>query len=58
MAGRRPAGGRRQGQAGAQALAAGRDQVGRDLVQELVARADGVAELGFEPSEVVLEGGE
>ena len=52
------AGGRRQGQAGAQALAAGRDEVRGDLVQERVARADGVPELGFEPCEVVLEEGE
>jgi hypothetical protein len=28
------------------------------LVQELVARADGVPELGFQPYEVVLEEGE
>ena len=49
--------GRGQGQAGAQALAPGRDEVGGDLVQKRVARQNGLCELGFEPFEVVGEGG-
>ena len=53
-----PPRGRRQGQAGPQALPPGRDEVGGDLVQEPVARADGLPELGFQPCEVVLEVGE
>ncbi len=58
VGGRRPAtsGGRGQGQAGPQALAPGRDQVGGDLVEEGVARADGVPELGFQPSRGRLGG--
>ena len=53
-----PARGRGQRQAGAQALAPGRDEVRGHLVQEPVARTDGIPELGFQPLEVVLEEGE
>jgi hypothetical protein len=49
-----PAGGRRQGQAGTQAFAAGGDQVAGDLVQKGVARAHRPAELGFEAGQVAV----
>ena len=58
VGGRRPPapGGGGQGQARAQALAPRRDQVGGDLVQEAVARAHGLAELGLEAAQVITEG--
>jgi len=53
-----PAGRRRQGQHGPQALPAGRDQMGGDLVQEPVTGHDRGREQGLETEHVLLERGE
>ena len=52
------AGGRGQGEQGPQPLAAGGDQVGRDLVEEAVAGHDRGGEQGFQSPQSLLQAGQ